>query len=194
MKSSGDPPLDIMNDKDISFSSPTSYIRVEDVIHDVEDNERNDSFYSNTEDDNFVDTHGGKYFQPFTSAASTFLSDSVESESFFSHRKSLRSQSKLNDINVLNFVAFISNIVMAYLVGIWALDEVGGCVKFWQIWDTHVTLVTPKLWTNVIWAPMYLFEAIFALAQLVPSIRARPMVQEGSAYFSVYASLAQIGW
>ena len=56
------------------------------------------------------------------------------------------------------------------------------------------TLVTPKLWTNVIWAPMYLFEAVFAFAQLAPSIRARPMVQEGCGYFSIYASLSQIGW
>lgn len=192
----GSVPLDIMNDNDISFSPPTSYIRVEDVVihDDMEDHERSDSFYNNLENENFIETHGGKYFAPLAAVANTFFSDVAETENFLTHRKSIRSQSKLNDINVLNFAAFVSNLVMAYLVGIWALDEVGGCVKFWRIWDTHVTLVTPKLWTTIIWAPMYLFEAVFALAQLAPSIRARPIVQEGSGYFSIYANLGQIGW
>ena len=146
MPSSEPTPLDIMNEKDISFSPPTSYIRVEDVVLQEEHGENgqpNASYYNNMTEDHFIDTHGGKYFQQFTEAVNSIFYETGETEAFLSHRKSLRSQSKLNQINVLNFVAFFANMVMAYLVGIWALHEIGGCVKFWEVWESHIVSFIP---------------------------------------------------
>jgi hypothetical protein len=38
------------------------------------------------------------------------------------------------------------------------------------------------------------FEAMFAMAQLVPEYRARPIIQQGTSYFFFYTCLIQTAW
>lgn len=100
-------------------------------------------------------------------------------------------ESALNKQNVLNFVSLVGNLVLAGLVGVWKLN--GRLRSVMEVWDDQQTLVSPARWL-LIWPVIFLLETIFAFAQLTPSYRARPIVQEGISYFFIHACLGQICW
>jgi len=98
----------------------------------------------------------------------------------------------LNKQNVLNFTCLLGNLVVVGLVGVWKLN--GRLRSVVEVWDENQTLVSPARWSLLIWPLIFMLETIFAFAQLTPSFRARPIVQEGTSYFFVHACLGQMGW
>jgi len=100
-------------------------------------------------------------------------------------------ESALNKQNVLNFAFLVGNLVVVALVGAWKLN--GRLRSLMDVWEEQQTLVSPSNWL-LIWPAIALFETIFAFAQLTPSFRSRPIVQEGIGYFFVHTCLGQMGW
>jgi len=101
-------------------------------------------------------------------------------------------ESALNKQNVLNFTCLVGNLVVVGLVGVWKLN--GRLRNVVEVWDEQQTLISPARWSLLIWPLIFLLETIFAFAQLTPSFRSRPIVQEGTSYFFVHACLGQMGW
>jgi hypothetical protein len=56
------------------------------------------------------------------------------------------------------------------------------------------TLISPAKWAYFLWAPILVFEAIFAIAQLLPNYRARPIIQQGTGYFFFWTCIVQTAW
>lgn len=82
-----------------------------------------------------------------------------------------RESAKLNGLNYLNALTYLLNVFVSYGIGVLGL---GGILPTrWEISKEFETLVTPAEWAYFLWAPILLFEAIFAVAQLFPHYRAR---------------------
>jgi hypothetical protein len=116
------------------------------------------------------------------------------SSQFTSRTSGTRSQRpRLNGLNILNLLTYILHLFVNWGVGVWGL---GGILdNRWKIAMEHETLITPALWTYYgMWYPILSLEAIFALAQLFPYFRARPIVQEGTGYFFFYTFVIQTIW
>ena len=90
------------------------------------------------------------------------------------------SSSKVNRKNVLNFIAYIVNIIITYGVG--TLGWVGNGTNG-ELSAKYQTIVTPNSSAFIIWAVIFVFQGIFAVVQLLPRFRAVPMVQEGVSYW-----------
>lgn len=103
-----------------------------------------------------------------------------------------RGPAKLNWLNFLNVLSYMLNVFVSYGIGVWGL---GGLLPTrWEVSQEGRTLVTPALWAYWIWAPILGFEALFAIAQLFPHYRARPIIQQGTGYFFFYTCLIQTAW
>jgi hypothetical protein len=95
-----------------------------------------------------------------------------------------REPARLNGLNYLNVLTYLLNVFVSYGIGVWGL---GGILPTrWEISKEYVTLVTPAHWAYFLWAPILVFEAIFAIAQLFPYYRARPIIQQGTGFFFFY--------
>lgn len=103
-----------------------------------------------------------------------------------------RGPARLNGLNYLNVFSYVLNVFVSYGIGVWGLD--GTLPTRWQVSQEGKTLVTPALWAYWIWAPILGFEAIFAIAQLFPHYRARPIIQQGTSYFFFYTCVIQTAW
>jgi hypothetical protein len=103
-----------------------------------------------------------------------------------------REPARLNGLNYLNVLTYLLNVFVSYGIGVWGL---GGILPTrWEISKEYVTLVTPAHWAYFLWAPILVFEAIFAIAQLFPYYRARPIIQQGTGFFFFYTCLIQTAW
>lgn len=99
---------------------------------------------------------------------------------------------KLNGLNYLNVITYLVNVFVSYGIGYAGLF--GLLPTRWEIFKHYETLVTPAEYAVVIWAPILLFEAIFAAAQLFPHYRARPIIQQGTGFFFFYTCIIQTAW
>lgn len=103
-----------------------------------------------------------------------------------------REPPKLSGLNYLNVLTYLLNVFVSYGIGVWGL---GGILKTrWEITQEFKTLITPGEWAKFLWAPILVFEAIFAIAQLLPKYRARPIIQQGTGFFFFYTCLIQTAW
>jgi hypothetical protein len=103
----------------------------------------------------------------------------------------LLAKENLNALNYLNLLFYIANVVIVYLVG------ASGMLGLPSNSDQSLkyqTLVTPIGRTFSIWAVIYVFQAIWAILQLLPKFRAHPYVQKGVSYWYIAACIAQIIW
>jgi hypothetical protein len=98
---------------------------------------------------------------------------------------------KLNHKNILNLLAYIVNIVLTYGIGNagWIGTPDNG-----ELSDKYQTIVTPNSRAFSIWAVIFVFQAIFAVAQMLPRFRAVDMVQKGVGYWYCLVCAMQIGW
>jgi hypothetical protein len=98
----------------------------------------------------------------------------------------------LNGLNFLNVVTYLAHLFVSYGIGVWGLN--GVIPTRWQISKEYETLVTPAKYAYFIWAPILLSETVFAVAQLLPNYRARPIIQQGTKFFFFYTCLIQTAW
>ena len=54
-----------------------------------------------------------------------------------------------------------------------------------QLSAKYQTLVTPAGWAFAIWGPIFIWEGIFAIVQMLPRFRSNPIIQDGIAYWWV---------
>jgi len=98
----------------------------------------------------------------------------------------------LNGLNYLNVVTYMAHLFVSWGIGVWGLD--GVLDTRWQILEKNETLVMVARWARYLWVPILVTEFLFATVQLVPHYRARPLVQDGTAYFFFYTFLIQTCW
>jgi benzodiazapine receptor len=98
---------------------------------------------------------------------------------------------QLNLINYANLLAYIANVLVTYSVGNGVLP---GAQSNSELSDKYQTLVTPAGYAFAIWGIIFLSQAIFTVAQLLPSVRAVDLVQKGVGWNYVFVCLAQIVW
>jgi hypothetical protein len=101
-------------------------------------------------------------------------------------------QIKLNGLNYLNVLTYFLNVFVSYGIGVWGLD--GILPTRVDVFLESETLITPARWAYFLWAPILVFEAIFAIAQLTPHYRARPIIQQGTGFYFFYTCLIQTAW
>jgi hypothetical protein len=142
------------------------------------------------EEDPYDDDEGDGYYGPYTSSAAHATSTSATTTPRILY--STRRRAPLNGLNYLNVVTYALHLFVSWGIGVWGL---GGHVQTrWQIANEHETLVTPSAFTLWIWYPILVLEGVFALAQLLPYYRARPIVQGGTSYWFFYTFVIQTGW
>lgn len=103
-----------------------------------------------------------------------------------------REPSALTSVNYLNVVTYLAHLFVSWGIGIWGLD--GLLSTRWQITQQYETLVTPAEWAYFLWVPILILEGIFAIAQLTPHYRNRPIIQAGTGYFFFYCFILQTAW
>lgn len=97
----------------------------------------------------------------------------------------------LNVKNYANLVGYILNAVFVFGVG-----NLGwfGLPDNGELSEKYQTIITPDSRAFSIWPVIYIFQLIFAIMQMLPAYRAKPMVQSGVGYWYLAACIAQIGW
>lgn len=103
-----------------------------------------------------------------------------------------REPAELNGLNYLNVVTYAAHLFVSWGIGVWGLH--GILRTRWELSLQYETLVMPAHWAYYLWGPILILEGIFALAQLFPYYRARPIIQAGSGYFFFYTFLLQTAW
>jgi hypothetical protein len=103
-----------------------------------------------------------------------------------------RGQPKLNGLNYLNVATYFLNVFVSYGIGVWGLH--GILPTRVDLFLEFETLISPAKWAYFLWAPILVFEAIFAIAQLLPNYRARPIIQQGTGYFFFWTCIVQTAW
>ena len=103
-----------------------------------------------------------------------------------------RRRVKLNGLNFLNVLTYGLNAFMSFCIGYAGLW--GVLPTRWEISKDYETLVTPAEFAYYLWAPILVFELIFAFAQLLPNYRARPIIQQGTGYFFFWTCVIQTAW
>eukprot|EP00551_Chaetoceros_affinis_P008697 CAMPEP_0203684524 /NCGR_PEP_ID=MMETSP0090-20130426/48080_1 /ASSEMBLY_ACC=CAM_ASM_001088 /TAXON_ID=426623 /ORGANISM="Chaetoceros affinis, Strain CCMP159" /LENGTH=312 /DNA_ID=CAMNT_0050553699 /DNA_START=142 /DNA_END=1080 /DNA_ORIENTATION=- len=98
---------------------------------------------------------------------------------------------RLNYKNYGNIIFYVLNILFTYGIGVagWT-----GTPTNEELSLKYQTLITPKSSAFSIWAVIFTFQGVFAILQLVPSYRGRPMVQEGVSFWHMIFCVMQIGW
>lgn len=98
----------------------------------------------------------------------------------------------LNGLNYLNVITYGINVFVSYGIGYAGLF--GVLPTRWEILKHYETLVTPAEFAYYLWVPILIFECIFAVAQLFPYYRQRPIIQEGTGLFFFYTCILQTAW
>lgn len=90
--------------------------------------------------------------------------------------------------NWLNLASYIANAIVTYtsLTGIY-----GGTNT--ELSSKYQTLVTPSGWAFSIWGPIFMWEAVFVLAQFLPSFRQSILVMKVSPWWWSLC-IMQIAW
>jgi hypothetical protein len=98
---------------------------------------------------------------------------------------------ELSGLNVLNAGTYTIHLIIWWTCAVWGVDHTMD--THWEQTQQHETLVTPATWAaNYLWIPILTTEAIFAVAQLLPHYRARPIISSGTSFFFFYTVLLQI--
>lgn len=101
-------------------------------------------------------------------------------------------RARLNGLNYLNFATYLVNVFVSYEIGFRGLFSL--LPTRVDVFLEFQTLITPAKWAYGLWAPILVFEAFFAIAQLLPNYRARPIIQQGTGYFFFWTCLVQTAW
>ena len=98
---------------------------------------------------------------------------------------------RINHKNFLNLLFFIINIVFTYGIGTngWLGNGTNG-----ELSEKYQTIITPSSRAFIIWAVIFVFQAIFAIAQFFKRFRAHPQVQKGVSYWYCGVCAFQVGW
>jgi len=90
--------------------------------------------------------------------------------------------------NWANLLAYIANFGVTYgsLTGIFGATNTELSAKY-------QTLVTPAGWAFAIWGPIFIWEGVFAVAQMLPALRGRPVVTAMTPWW-LSACGFQIAW
>ena len=96
---------------------------------------------------------------------------------------------KLTTLNIVNVITYLANTGATYgsQLGWFGATNTAQSLKY-------QTLVTPIGFAFAIWGPIFILQALFTVAQLLPGYRSDPAVQQGVGYWYCAASLAQLGW
>lgn len=97
----------------------------------------------------------------------------------------------LSKLNYVNLAAYIFNVIFTYGIGV---AGIGGLPNNSDLSLKYQTLVTPIGWAFSIWGPIFISQAIFTVAQLLPKYRSSPLVTEGVGYWYALVCLAQSIW
>lgn len=102
------------------------------------------------------------------------------------------SRNRLNGLNYLNAITYAAHVFVSWGIGVWGL---GGIIETrWEIMEHHITLINPAHWNYFLWAPILLLEFVFAVAQLFPYYRSRPIIQAGTRYNFFLVFVSQTFW
>lgn len=101
-------------------------------------------------------------------------------------------RTSLNGLNYLNIATYFFSCFIAYGVGVRGMG--GKLPSRIDVFLEMPSLITPARWAYLLWAPILVFEAVFAIAQLLPNYRARPIVQQGTGYFFFWTCVVQSIW
>lgn len=95
----------------------------------------------------------------------------------------------LTKLNVVNAATYLANTAVTYgsQLGWFGPTNSQQSLKY-------QTLVTPAGFAFAIWGPIFILQALFTAAQLLPSYRTDPEVQQGVSYWYTAACVAQFGW
>jgi len=91
----------------------------------------------------------------------------------------------------LNVISFIANVVVTYGIGV---AGIGGLETNEYLSLKYQTLVTPAGWAFSIWGIIFLAQAAFVVAQVLPAYKDRTLVTEGVKDYYIRTCLAQIVW
>jgi len=92
-------------------------------------------------------------------------------------------------LNYANLVSYVLSLLLIYLSLTGIFGETNTALS-----SKYQTLVTPSGWAFSIWGPIYIFEGVFAVAQMLPSYRNSPVVTKGVSYLWCFVCLMQIAW
>eukprot|EP00933_Yihiella_yeosuensis_P063056 TRINITY_DN66111_c0_g1_i1.p1 TRINITY_DN66111_c0_g1~~TRINITY_DN66111_c0_g1_i1.p1 ORF type:complete len:308 (+),score=55.42 TRINITY_DN66111_c0_g1_i1:98-1021(+) len=96
--------------------------------------------------------------------------------------------SKLNWKNYANVAAYVANVVVTYTSITGLYGETNTVLS-----KRYQTLVTPAGWAFAIWGPIFIWEGIFTVAQMLPRYRNLDSVQKTSPWW--WATCAfQVSW
>jgi len=102
-------------------------------------------------------------------------------------------RTELSGLNYLNVTCYLAHVFVWYGIAVYGL--LGQHTTRWYRTEQYETLVTPTNWSaNYLWIPILLTQGVFAVAQLVPYYRNRPIVTTGTGYFFFYTVLLQIAY
>lgn len=100
--------------------------------------------------------------------------------------------SKANEKNLLNILGYLLSITTSYLGGV--AGWFGG-ISNAELSSKYQTLVTPNSsYFGYVWAAIFIFQGLFAVAQLLPKYREQPLVQKGLGSVYFLACAAQTAW
>ena len=116
----------------------------------------------------------------------------MDDDGDYMHFEFANEPAELNGLNFLNAMTMMLHVFVSLGIGMWGLD--GLMSTHWQVTQDYETLVTPAKWTYYVWIPILVFETVFTIAQLLPSFRSRPMIQDGTGYGFFYVCLLQTAW
>jgi hypothetical protein len=96
---------------------------------------------------------------------------------------------KLTALNAINVATYLVNTAVTYgsQLGWFGPTNSQQSLKY-------QTLITPVGFAFAIWGPIFVLQALFTFAQLLPGYRADPEVQQGVGYWYTAACVAQFGW
>mmetsp|Transcript_568 Transcript_568/g.713 ORF Transcript_568/g.713 Transcript_568/m.713 type:complete len:324 (+) Transcript_568:113-1084(+) len=102
-----------------------------------------------------------------------------------------KSTPALNWKNYGNLLFYILNCVVTFGLGNFGWF---GAATNTELSEKYQTIVTPAGTAFSIWGIIFVFQAIFVVYQLLPSVRGKPMVQEGVSYWYILTCLFQCAW
>jgi hypothetical protein len=100
----------------------------------------------------------------------------------------VESKAPLTWHNWVNLLGYLVNFVVTWV----SLTGVFGATNS-DLSKKYQTLVTPASWAFAIWGPIFIWEGVFAVAQMLPSLRSSETARAMAPYWAL-ASLSQTLW
>ena len=124
--------------------------------------------------------------------SSTLQAIEDDDDSHYMHFTFSQEPAELNGLNYLNLLVMMIHLFVSCGIQMLGLD--GIMATHMQVSTKYETLITPAEWSQYIWAPILAAETVFSLAQLLPSFRSRPIIQDATGFFFFYVCLLQTAW